>query len=372
MSSFEASMWRILCNAGPVVLLLCWVVQGNPATTSRQASRSAPLGEDAVLVTGGISQIGYRNHGRDKSVNGTETFKRHMGAFKPIDPIKAPVNIWGLSFQNMIIGVNPGVEVLIHSWNPDVALNFSEYLSPVRGIYEVNSVYQQKFMAVLKICKTSSVSQISKAFSFMQAGRLMLEREAERGQKFKRVLFIRSDVLLLSAFRIRDMVADPKVVYVSSVCGNNSDSYYAMSRDAAVTFSGIYNAIGADFPARVSVNGRRQCEASSRHWMTRFIEDKMNMTVGTSDSQAHVIYRFLTYPAILQHADFLKSLEYPPECAIEIAKVTVWGHINSQSDVESLSALELDGYNAFHHEILRKRTKYISKILQFWVGTDGK
>ena len=356
---------RVRSSTCPIFLLLSFAVKGDPAATSGLVR----LGEDVVLVTGGISQIGYRNHGKNGGVHGIADLNRHINAFQPLDPIRTPVDVWARSFQNMVIDVNPGVEVIIHSWNPDVALTFSKYLAPVRGVYEVNSVYKTKFKAVLNNSKTSSISQISRAFSFMQAGRLMLEREAERGQKFKRAVFLRSDLLMLTPFRIRDMVADPAVVYVSAVCGNNSDSFYAMTRDAAVTFSGIYNAISENFPARVNINGMRQCSDSNRHWMTRFIEENMNMVMGMSDSFLHLIYRFVNYKSILQNSDLLKSWKYPPECALEIAKVTAWG---DHRKAKYMTKLESDAFYAFHNGDNKRRAKFISKVLQFWAGNASK
>ena len=333
LASTHSKTWRVLL----LHLLLGWVAakhrdqwnllvddDGDVENGFGEKNR-AHLGDDAVLLTGGITGLRYKSYGKDKT-NMADRNERQMHAFESglkqiIDtPVSTPVDIMGASFQHMVKKANPGIEVIVHNWNPELASRLLKAYSPEKMQFEANSVYEKQFNEVLARNNQSLYGQISRAYSFMQASRLMVEREVERGKKFRRVVFVRSDVLYFTPLRIRDMMITPTLVYIGRECGLNNDALFAMTRNAAVKFSTMYNFIGKELPARVAFPGQRQCSNNNRHWMRIFIEDYMNMTlINHDDGRSAAIYRFVEYNVIVEYADYLKSLGYTFKHALAVA-----------------------------------------------------
>ena len=339
LASTYSKTWRVLL----ILLLIGWV-SAHIETPFLIDKNLSHFGDDAVLVTGGITLSGYKNRGRDKS-NNTERNDRQMHAFaglRQIDAMSEPIDMWGASFRRMVIKANPGVEVIIHNWNPHLASSLRNAYSPVKSQFEANEAYEKQFSEVMQRNNQSAYGQISRAYSFMQAGLLMVEREKERGKKFRRVVFVRSDVLYFTPLRIRDMIA-PTVVYTGPPgCGLNSDDYFAMTRNAAVQFSKMYNFIGKELPAMVAVPGHLQCGSDNRHWMRLFIEDHMNMTLKNHKELEVEIYRRISYEHLVKHADYLKSLGYTFGHALMVAS-RCSHHLSRERTKEEADAYEVVG-----------------------------
>ena len=294
---------------------------------ARMQSGGNSLSDDVVLLTGGITPPNYRNYvGKKRS--GAKISHHTTSPFSNLEETSTPLSVFGRSFKEMIVDSNPGIEVIAHLWNPQIAQNITEAYSPLKSLFENNSIYEEQFKEVIRKSPTSIYGQISRAFSIFQAVQLMKAREKERGKAFSRVLITRADTIQLDHFSLRSVVKDNGTVYLEALggsCFNNRDGVYTMSRNAAIAFSRLYASIRKDRPARVTTDDyTRQCSAKNIHWITRFIEEELRMSLGDGGGPHGILYRRIDYTTIVQG-------DYTSHSSKIIEKLKSWGYSSSMA-----------------------------------------
>jgi hypothetical protein len=187
-----------------------------------------------------------------------------------------------------LISKNQDIEVIMHSWAPELEQELRREFAPVTAAFESNPGSEYFKNASWPGCKDVQGGcpwiAVSWAYSMKRSIELMRQREAETGVQFSNVVFYRPDVLLFKDIIISDILTDRRTVYTTtwgdSRCG---DFHHIMARDVAIEFTRLYDVVttGSKSCSVGCVDGHldRQC------FKRRYLE---GVGIPTSDSHIHV------------------------------------------------------------------------------------
>jgi hypothetical protein len=251
----------------------------------------------ALIFNGGVSKL-------------TGQFTTHF--FAGGAPV--PIHVTAASIRKHIISRNPDIEVIMHSWTPEMERELRREFAPVIAEFESNPGMRYFENASLPGCKDVIGGclwrQVSWSYSLKRSVELMRQREYETGVLYSNVIFYRPDVLLFKDIIIADILTDRRTVYTTRWGdGHCGDFHFIMARDSAIEFAKMYDVVTTgSLSCSVScVDGRQD----SQCYKGRYLEH-----VGIPTEETHInagadedVYRTMIEKAICPTSDHYLELK---------------------------------------------------------------
>jgi hypothetical protein len=159
-----------------------------------------------------------------------------------------PVHVTAASIRKHVISKNPGIEVIMHSWAPELKRELLREFAPVLWAFETNPGKEYFQEVSLPGCKHVEGGcpwiAVSWSYSIKVSVELMRQREIETGVQYSNVMFYRPDVLVFTDIIIPDILTDRRTVYTTNWANERcGDFHHIMARDVAFEFAKFYDVV---------------------------------------------------------------------------------------------------------------------------------